>query len=180
MSHDHPDEHDPASHGREPLDGVDATALHAAVDELSAALHAYVETAVGVRAEFGAREADEDPRVLALESRVGGLNAGLYDLLHESLGLHADLTGMTWDDADASDDAPQSPGERETFHLGFVVELPSTVSDLTLDAVIDLVDDGGAQVAHTLSERGYVVLEWGAARGAPVLLEDDPDDEEEQ
>jgi len=176
--HGHPDEHDPASHGREPLAGVDSTDLHATVDELAAALHAYVETAVGVRAEFGAREADEDPRVLALESRVGGLNARLYDLLHARLGLHADLTGMTWDDTQGDEDAPVGPGDHDTFHLGFVVELPATVSDLTLDAVIDIVDDGGAQIAHTLTERGYVVGEWGAGRGAPVILDDDEDDED--
>lgn len=177
--HGHPDEHDPASHGREPLTGVDAVGLHAAVDELASALHAYVETAVGVRAEFGAREADEDPRVLALEGRVGSLNARLYDLLHARLGLHADLTGMTWEDGDADADAPAEPGDHDTFHLGFVVELPATVSDLTLDAVIDLVDDGGAQIAQALTERGYVVGEWGAGRGAPVLLDDDEDDDGE-
>ncbi|WP_309134473.1 hypothetical protein [Cellulomonas sp.] len=171
-----PDEHDPASHGREPLEGVDATDLHAAVDALAEALHAYVETAVGVRAEFGAREADEDPRVLALEARVGGLNAGLYDLLHARLGLHADLTGMTWDDR--TDDAA-GPGDHDTFHLGFVVELPGGVTDLTLDAVLDVVDDGGAQIAQTLLDRGYVVGEWGAGRGAPVLLDEDDEEDDE-
>ncbi|MFC8192109.1 hypothetical protein ACFUMH_10660 [Cellulomonas sp. NPDC057328] len=170
-----PDEHDPASHGREPLEGVDAADLHAAVDALSAALHAYVETAVGVRAEFGAREADEDPRVLALEQRVGGLNAGLYDLLHSRLGLHADLTGMTWDDRD---DTTSEPGERDTFHLGFVVELPGGVTDLTLDAVLDVVDDGGAQITQQLVDRGFVVGEWGAGRGAPVLLDDEDEEDE--
>ncbi|QCB95400.1 hypothetical protein E5225_12830 [Cellulomonas shaoxiangyii] len=171
-----PDEHDPASHGRQPLEGVDATDLHAAVDALSAALHAYVETAVGVRAEFGAREADEDPRVLALEARVGGLNAGLYDLLHSRLGLHADLTGMTWDDRP---DPAAEPGERDTFHLGFVVELPGGVTDLTLESVLDVVDDGGAQITQTLVDRGFVVGEWGAGRGAPVLLDDDDEEDDE-
>ncbi|TGJ98090.1 hypothetical protein DLJ96_05695, partial [Actinotalea fermentans ATCC 43279 = JCM 9966 = DSM 3133] len=62
--------------------------MHAAVDALAAALHEYVGTAVGVRAEFGAAEADEDPRVLALEAAIGALNAGLYDALHDSLGMH--------------------------------------------------------------------------------------------
>lgn len=175
--HGHADEHDPASHGHDPLTGVDPQDLHATVDELAASLHAYVETAVGVRAEFGAREADEDPRVRALEARVGGLNARLYDLLHERLGLHADLTGMTWDDEDGGDDAPVEPGAHDTFHLGFVVELPPTVSDLTLDAVIDLVDDGGARIAQELTDRGYLVGEWGAGRGAPVVLEDDTEED---
>lgn len=177
--HTHPDEHDPASHGREPLTGVDPAALHAAVDELAATLHAYVETAVGVRAEFGAREADEDPRVLALEAQVGTLNARLYDLLHDRLGVHADLTGMTWQDAAGEDEASAGPSDHDTFHLGFVVSLPGTVTDLTLDAVIDLVDDGGAQIAQGLTERGYVVGEWAAGRGVPVLLDDDDEDEDD-
>lgn len=172
-----PDEHDPTSHGPEPLAGVDPTELHATVDELAAALHAYVETAVGVRAEFSAREADEDPRVLALESKVGGLNARLYDLLHARLGLHADLTGMSWEDGDAEE--PVAPGDRDTFHLSFVVELPPRTSDLTLDAVIDIVDDGGAQVARTLAERGYLVGGWGAGRGLPVELDDEDDENDD-
>ena len=74
---DHGHEHDEGAHGTEPLPGVDAAPLHAAVDQLAVALHSYVDTAVGVRAEFGAHEADEDPRVLALESRIGTLNAEL-------------------------------------------------------------------------------------------------------
>ena len=178
--HGHDDEHDPASHGGEPLTGVDARDLHATVDELSAARPPYVETAVGVRAEFGAREADEDPRVLALEQRVGTLNARLYDLLHDRLGLHADLTGMTWDETEGDADVPVAPGDHDTFHLGFVVELPPTVSDLTLDAVIDIVDDGGAQIARTLGDRGYVVGEWGAGRGGPVLLDEDEDEGDDE
>ena len=133
--HEH-DEHDEASHGTEPLPGVDPTALHGVVDKMAAALHSYVETAVGVRAEFGAHEADEDPRVLALESQVGTLNAQLYDLLHETLGVHADLTGMTWDE-DEHDEEP-SDQDVDTFHLGFVVGPPTGASDLTLDSVLDL------------------------------------------
>lgn len=179
--HEHdPDEHDPASHGRDPLTGVDAGELHAAVDELAATLHAYVETAVGVRAEFSATESDEDPRVLAIEQRVGALNAQLYDLLHARLGLHADLTGMTWDDREDEDHAPAGPGERDTFHLGFVVELPATVTDLTLDAVLDLVDDGGGAITERLAGLGYVVGEWSAARGGPVMLDGEDDDEDEE
>lgn len=170
---EHP-EHDDTSHGTEPMPGVDATALHAVVDELTAALHSYVDTAVGVRAEFGAHEADEDPRVLALEARVGTLNAQLYDTLHQTLGLHADLTGMNWDDEE-----PETTAEDDvdTFHLGFVVGPPAAASDLTLDSVLDLVDGGGADLAHRLQDAGFEVLEWGAARGAPVHFGDEDEED---
>ncbi len=169
MSHDH--EHDEGAHGAEPIQGVDATALHAVVDELSAALHSYVDTAIGVRAEFGATEADEDPRILALEAQVGALNARMYDLLHETLGLHADLTGMSWDEEE-----PEGPADEDavdTFHLGFVVGPPQATSDLTLDSVLDMIDAGGADLARTLQEAGFDVVEWGAARGAPVHFDEE-------
>ena len=176
--HEHDDhEHDAASHGSDPLPGVDPTALHAVVDQMAAALHSYVETAVGVRAEFGAHEADEDPRVLALESQVGTLNAQLYDLLHETLGVHADLTGMTWDE-DEHDEEP-SDQDVDTFHLGFVVGPPTGASDLTLDSVLDLVDAGGSELAHKLQESGFQVIEWGASRGAPMSFGDDEDGDDE-
>lgn len=169
-------EHDEGTHSTEPLRGVDPAGLHRAVDELAATLHSYVDTAVGVRAEFGATEADEDPRILALEARVGTLNARLYDLVHETLGLHADLTGLSWDDEEP--DSPAEDGEVDTFHLGFVVGPPTAASDLTLDSVLDLIDTGGADLAQTLQEAGFEVLEWGAARGAPVHFEDEDEGDE--
>ncbi|MGW6131809.1 hypothetical protein ACWFNE_17450 [Cellulomonas sp. NPDC055163] len=177
--HDH-EGHDHPAHGPDPLSGVDAAELHVTVDELTAVLHEYIETAVGVRAEFGAHEADEDPRILAIEARVSGLNAALYDLVHERLGLHPDLTGMTWDDADEDEDAADTPPgveEVETFHLGFVVGPQAGTSDLSMDSVLGLVDDAGEQIARRLLESGFEVSEWGASRGAPVLFDDQEDDE---
>ncbi|WP_258723926.1 hypothetical protein [Cellulomonas sp. NS3] len=173
--HDHP------AHGPDPLGGVDAAELHVTVDELTAVLHEYIETAVGVRAEFGAHEADEDPRILAIEARVSGLNAALYDLVHERLGLHSDLTGMTWDDTDEDEsgaDAPHEVEEVETFHLGFVVGPQAGTSDLSMDSVLGMVDDAGEQIARRLMESGFEVSEWGASRGAPVLFDDHEDDDE--
>jgi hypothetical protein len=169
------DGNDEGAHGAEPIHGVDATALHGVVDDLAATLHRYVDTAVGVRAEFGATEADEDPRVLALEANVGSLNATLYDLIHETLGLHADLTGMSWDDEEP--EGPSGEGGVDTFHLGFVVGPPSAASDLTLDSVLDMIDTGGADLARTLQEAGFDVIEWGAARGGPVHFGDEEDEE---
>ncbi len=177
---EHAHEHGDHAHGPEPLTGVDAGELHASVDALAAALHAYVDTAVGVRAEFGSTEADEDPRILALESEIGGLNAQLYDLLHERLGLHADLTGMSWGDEEHGDaDAPRSDAELDTFHLGFVVGPPPGTSDLTLDSVLDLVEQGGSDLAQRLVDAGFEVGEWGASRGAAVTFEEDEDDDED-
>jgi hypothetical protein len=170
--------HGGGAHGPEPLPGVDTASMHATVDELAAALHEYVGTAAGVRAEFGSSEADEDPRVLALEAKVSGLNARLYDLLHDSLGMHSELTGMVWEDAE---DAPAEPGEDEDtdeFHLGFVVSLPAGPTDQTIDAVLGIVDDGGAQIVEKLLDQGFAVEGWGASRGAPVGFDDDEDDED--
>ena len=175
--HDHDDQH---SHSTQPLTGVDASELHAAVEMLSAALHGYVDTAVGVRAEFGAHEADEDPRVLSLEGEIGALNARLYDLLHDQLGMHADLTGMSWGDEEEGDaDAAPAEPDVETFHVGFVVTRGASAGDRTLDSVLDVVESGGAEIAQAVVDSGFDVHEWGVSRGAPVLFDEDADEEEE-
>jgi len=179
--HDHDDEHDEATHGSEPLTGVDASDLHVAVDTLAASLHSYVDTAVGVRAEFGAQEADEDPRILSLESAIGALNAELYDLLHARLGLHADLTGMSWGDEEEGDaDAAPVEPDVETFHVGFVVSRGASAGERTLDSILDVVEAGGAEIAQSVVDNGFEVHEWGVSRGAPVLFEEDIDEEDDQ
>lgn len=180
-AHGHDDhEHGDAAHGPEPLPGVDVTTLHTTVDEIAAALHEYVVTATGVRAEFGAHEADEDPRILAVESRVSSLNAALYDLVHEHLGIHSDLTGMTWDDDEheASDADASHEDEPETFHLGFVVGPPTGTTDLSMDSVLGMVDASGEEIAQRLIDSGFEVTEWGASRGVPVLFDEHDDGEE--
>ncbi|WP_083942142.1 hypothetical protein [Sanguibacter suarezii] len=170
--------HDHAAHGPEPLPGVDAGELHTAVDEIAAALHDYIESAAGVRAEFGAHEADEDPRILAIEERVSGLNARLYDLIHERLGMHADLTSLAWEE-EPGDEHSDDAGENapDTFHLGFFVWPPAGPSDESMDSVISLIDAGGEAITQRLAEAGFQVSEWGAARGTPVLFEDDSDED---
>jgi hypothetical protein len=174
---------DSPSHSDRPLGEVDPAGLHAAVDRLAEALHGYVDTAVGVRSEFGATEADEDPRVLALESRIATLNAELYDRLHASLGMHADLTTLAWDGADGAavdDDAEATgaPDAAEAFHLGFVVGPPTGASDHTMDSVLDLLDSGGEALVARLVEAGFEVVEWATSRGEPADF-DGFDDEEE-
>ena len=170
------------AHSDQPLGPIDDTAMHAAVDSLAAALHEYVGIAVGVRTEFGAGEADEDPRVLALEARVGTLNAELYDLVHDTLGLHADLTSMAWDSGDhdhqGDPDAAPAPIAAEVFHLGFVVGPPAHTSDVTMDSVLDLLDEGGEDLIVRLVDAGFTVVEWATSRGEPAEFEgfDDQDD----
>jgi len=178
--------HDPSgsAHADQPLGPVDAAPLHAVVDALAAALHEYLGTAVGVRAEFGSHEADEDPRVLALEARVGTLNAELYDLVHSTLGLHADLTSMAWDadeheHSPADLDAPPASDTAEAFHLGFVVGPPSGTSDVTMDSVLDLLDQGGEDLVARLVDAGFDVVEWATSRGEPADFEGFSDEEDD-
>ncbi|NMR19924.1 hypothetical protein [Cellulomonas fimi] len=181
--HDH--DSSGAAHSDRPLGPVDAAPLHAAVDALAAALHEYVDTAVGVRGEFGSHEADEDPRVLALEARVGTLNAELYDRLHDRLGLHADLTSMAWDAGEhvhevVDPDAPPVPETAEVFHLGFVISPPQGTSDVTMDSVLDLLDQGGESLVVRLVDAGFEVVEWATSRGEPADFDGFDDDEDDE
>ena len=171
-------------HSDRPLGSADATGLHEAVDRLAEALHRYVDTAVGVRSEFGAHEADEDPRVLALEGRIGTLNAELYDRVHDTLGMHADLTTLAWDGADGHDETAAdaddgAPATAEAFHLGFVVGPPTGPSDHSMDSVLDLLDTGGEELVARLVEAGFDVVEWATSRGEPADFEGFADDDEE-
>ncbi|WP_322645517.1 hypothetical protein [Oerskovia flava] len=176
------DVHGDRAHGPAPLPPVDATPLHAAVDALTASLHDYVETAVGVRAEFGAAEADEDPRVLALENTVGVLNAKLFDTLHGALGMHPDLTTSVWepDAAEGGPGASVAPaGTAEAFYLGFVVAASPAgpadgTSDWSMDSVIDLLDEAGEGVVQRLVDAGLDVVEWAASRGDAADFDTDP------
>jgi len=176
--HEDHDGHDHASHGPDPLPDVDPADLHAAVDQIAAALHEYVDSATGVRAEFGAHEADEDPRVLAVESRLSTLNAALYDLVHERLGMHSDLTGLSWDDDGSTEHSePGADLEPDSFHLGFLVWPPEGPSDESMDSVLGMIDAGGEAIAQRLSDAGFQVSEWGASRSVPVHFDESEDDE---
>ncbi|MEV7973192.1 hypothetical protein [Cellulomonas sp. NPDC089187] len=168
------------AHDVNPLSGVDPAPFHQLVDELAATLHRYVDTAVGVRAEFGSAEADEDPRVLALEGEVGGLNARLYDLLHGRLGLHPELTGMIWEGEEPEHLSPEDQGSTDEFHLGFVIGLPPEPTDQTAEAALGMIDNGGAELVDRLLSAGFTVQEWGSSRGAPVGFDDDEDEDDEE
>ncbi|GII99581.1 hypothetical protein CLV28_0152 [Sediminihabitans luteus] len=172
--------HEDHTHGPAPLGQVEPDPLHAAVDRVAALLHEYVDTAVGVRAEFGAAEADEDPRILALESRVGTLNAELYDALHGTLGMHPDLTSTVWSpDADLDEAVPDDDAtDADVFYLGYVVGTPTGTTDGTLDGVMGIIDAAGSGIVQQLVDQGYHVGEWAVSRGeAPDFFEDDEEDD---
>ena len=177
--------HEDATHGPAPLGDVDAEPMHRAVEALTAALHQYVDAAVGVRAEFGASEADDDPRILALENRVGTLNAAVFDQLHDALGMHPDLTTSVWEPAadahaESDEDLPEGTVQAEAFYLGFVVADPPAGASMTLDGVIEILDEAGQEAASRLVAGGYHVLEWAASRGLAPAFGNDPDEEDEE
>ena len=173
--------HEDATHGPAPMGRVDTEPMHRAVDALAAALHDYVGTAVGVRAEFGAAEADEDPRVLALESKVGHLNAALFDTLHGSLGMHPDLTSSVWEPEDecrGRRDHRVRACRRAASRSTWASSSRARGGDASLDGVIDLLDAAGESVATHLTEGGYDIAEWAASRGeAPGFGFYEEDDE---
>ena len=160
---------------------VDGTTMHAAVESLAAALHGYVDTVIGVRTEFNAHDADEDPRVLALENRISALNGALYDEIHRLLGLHPDLTTLAWTNrwAQSDPDAPRPQTDLDTFSLGFVVSPTTGPTASTLDAVLELLDAGGEALVAQLTGAGFEVLEWATTRGGPAPFDDLEDDDEE-
>ncbi|MHB1489053.1 MAG: hypothetical protein ACYCTH_00970 [Cellulomonas sp.] len=161
---------------------VDGTTMHTAVEALATALHGYVDTVIGVRTEFNAHDADEDPRVLALENRISALNGALYDEIHRLLGLHPDLTTLAWTNrwAQNDPDAPRPQTDLDTFSLGFVVSPTTGPTASTLDAVLELLDAGGEALVAQLTGAGFEVLEWATTRGGPAPFDDLEDDDEDE
>jgi hypothetical protein len=162
------------THGTAPL-AAESEPIHRSVDALAAALHEYVDTAIGVRAEFGAADADGDPRLLALEHSVGTLNAALFDELHDRLGVHPDLTCSVWvGEADDEQAPPMGEKVAEEFFLGILVEEPEDTTEMTLDGVVDLMDEAGAWATSKLAEAGYNIVEWAVTRGeSPSFFPDE-------
>ncbi|MGO1330248.1 hypothetical protein [Cellulosimicrobium funkei] len=159
--------HEDATHGPAPRGAVDPAPKHPPGDPRPAARHQFRGPPRGGRARVGAAEADEDPRVLALEARVGALNAQLFDVLHEALGIHPDLTSSVWEptEGEEADDADAAPADLEddTFTLEYVVVSHPGGPDL--DDVVGLLDSWGHEAHARLTEAGYDVPEWGVGRG---------------
>ncbi|QIK82962.1 hypothetical protein [Sanguibacter sp. HDW7] len=151
---------------------VDPAALHAHVDALTAALHRYVDLAVGARAEFDAATVEDDPRIEAAEDEIGRLNAAVSEAFETELGLVSGHTTETWesDDVDLVDDAEH----------GTLVELTLTVSpgplmsgDDPLAHALEIVEDAADQVTSALEGAGYQVDGWSVSR--ELDIDDDED-----
>jgi hypothetical protein len=49
---------------------------------------------------------------------------------------------------------------------------------MTLDGLIDLLDEAGEKMTASLAERGYDTVEWATSRGgAPTFGDDDDHDD---
>lgn len=151
---------------------VDPAALHAHVEALTAALHRYVDLAVGARAEFDAATVEDDPRIEAAEDEIGRLNAAVSEAFETELGLVSGHTTEAWesDDADMLDDD----------ELGTLVELTLTVSpgplmtgDDPLEHALEIVEDAADQVTSALEDAGYTVDGWSVSR--ELDIDDDED-----
>lgn len=151
---------------------VDSTALHSRVDELTAALHRYVDLAVGARAEFDAATVEDDPRIEAAEDEIGRLNAAVSEAFESELGLVSGHTTESWE-SDGLDDLDDDD-------LGTLVELTFTVSpgplttgDDPLERALEIVEDAADQVTNALEDAGYTVDGWSVSRDINLDLDDD-------
>lgn len=151
---------------------VDSTALHARVDELTAALHRYVDLAVGARAEFDAATVEDDPRIEAAEDEIGRLNAAVSEAFESELGLVSGHTTESWESDDLDD--------LDDDDLGTLVELTFTVSpgplttgDDPLERALEIVEDAADQVTTALEDAGYTVDGWSVSRDINLDLDDD-------
>ncbi len=151
--------------------------LHAAVQRLADALHAYVDVAVGVPGEAASQEdAAADPRLaVAQDAAARALDAldaqallelgvGVRPILDESEAYEGSLDVVV---DEAVDDSSS-----DDFFLHFVVRTPAGVSPEALDRVIDIVDEGGFDVLNRLEQAGFDVPSFGASRGAAFLVDE--------
>lgn len=159
---------------------IDAAGLHGLIENLTRALHEYVDVAVGIRAEFDAATAEDDPRIDAVEDHVGEINAQIAERFEAELGFVSSHTSELWDvDDDDEHDAHVIEGFESltgsVFEMGFLV-VPAS-STASIDSAFSLVEASGNRIARELAEAGFEVQEWAASRsyieGGTVT--DDPD-----
>jgi len=155
---------------------VDPAALHAHVDALTAALHRYVDLAVGARAEFDAATVEDDPRIEAAEDEIGRLNAAVSAAFESELGLVSGHTTETWESDDLDDDDEASAGTLVELALT-VVPGPLATGDDPYERALELVEDAADRLTSTLEDAGYTVDGWSVSRELDLDLDDDLDDE---
>lgn len=161
-----------------PLD-IDAAGLHGLIEDLTRALHEYVDVAVGIRAEFDAATAEDDPRIDAVEDQVGKINAQISERFEAELGFISSHTNEMWDSDGEEHDAHVIEGFEtltgSVFEMGFLVVPASSAA--SIDSAFALVESGGERIAHELAEAGFEVQEWAASRSyiEGGSISDDPD-----
>lgn len=158
---------------------VDPTTLHALIDQLTVALHDYIDVAVGIRAEFDATTAEDDPRIDAVEDRVGEINGQIAERFESDLGFVSAHTNEMWSDRDSGSDDDADLGiaemsEGSLFEMGFLV-VPTTPAS-SIESAFALVESGGERIARELASVGFDVQEWGASRSYIETDLDDSDD----
>ncbi len=154
---------------------VDPQGLHGLIDKLTQALHEYVDVAVGIRAEFDAATSEDDPRIDAVEDRVGEINAEISERFEAELGLISAHTNEMWDGDAEEDDVEIESLSGSVFEMGFLV-VPTTAT-ASVDNAFALVESGGQRIADHLAAIGFEVQEWGASRSyiEEGTVDDDPD-----
>ena len=138
---------------------VNAAALHALVDEMSRALHSYVDVAVGVRAEFDAETADDDPRVELAEAAIERLNTAFDEQFESDLGMTSAHTSYAWDE-ESEDEEDDS--EYESLQLEMMLERAGH-TDAELDEALELLDTAAQSLAQMLESRGFEVPQWACS-----------------
>lgn len=157
---------------------VDAQPLHELVTTLTAALHDYVDTAVGVRAEFDSATAEDDPRMEVVEDRIAQINSALAEAFEKQLGLVSGHTTEAWDEDDADDDEDVDDDGTATFELSFTVA-PTELVAPDIDAAFAVVESAGEDAVRRLYASGFEVREWGVSRDLFEDVDDDDEDDEE-
>ncbi|GAA2515078.1 hypothetical protein [Rarobacter incanus] len=166
--------------GENPADdaplAVDATGLHALVDQLAGALHDYVDTAVGVRSEFDANTADDDPRVEAAERAVERCNTAFDSRFEKALGMVCAHTGFADDDDDEEDDSDDVDEESVILELTFgpATRGADTATMGIIQEAMERLDAMARELATEFEHRGVTISHWSCVHEMYI---DDEDDE---
>ncbi|GAA2245504.1 hypothetical protein GCM10010401_18640 [Rarobacter faecitabidus] len=153
---------------------MDATELHRRVDELSAELHRYVETAVGVRSEFDAATADDDPRVEAAESAVERANTAFDTAFEETLGMVCSHTGFA-DEDDEDTEGDEDSHDSITLELTFDPAPDTSGVRAAIAQAMDDLDEFAHALSARLEARGVTVSHWACIHES--YADEDDDDE---
>lgn len=156
---------------------VDASPLHALVDQLSAALHAYVDTAVGVRSEFDAETADDDPRVEVAEQLVEQFNTAFDTAFEDSLGMVCGHTGLSWDEEDGDDeDDLDELTDPNLWQFELNADATRSASpDVSVQDALSALKEQFESFLRGLEPLGYETTDWYCAAD---LIDDDSDDDD--